>query len=158
MPTHDEALTPDWATVESALATVEIPDFWEALPSEDDRVLTVAERTGRKSTFRANIVVVVRPSTETVEQLGARSVAEALALPGWSHVVADKEWLYPGLTGRYVKFLYEASGVCVEVTRRALVTETQVMEVTASCDVMNTLQFEVVFSRISRTAQLKGIA
>jgi hypothetical protein len=110
MSTHDDALTQDWSTIETALAKVEIPDFWEALPSEDDRVLMVAERTGRKTTFRANLVVVVRPSSETVEQLGARSVAEALALPGWSHVVADKEWLYPGLTGRYVKFLYEASG------------------------------------------------
>jgi hypothetical protein len=32
------------------------------------------------------------------------------------------------------------------------------MEITASCDVMDTLQFEVVCNRISRTAQLKGIA
>jgi hypothetical protein len=108
--------------------------------------------------FRANVVILLLESSETIQQLGARSISEALAYPGWSHVCSDVQLYRPDTTGRVVHFLYEASDMCVAVTRYGIVTGTHVVEITASCDVLDVLRLEDLFSVIAGSTRVKEMA
>ena len=135
-----------YLSVQAPSINMLMPDFWERVPVPDDQMVVIAEKGQRTGRFRANIVVVVRKSTETVAELGARSVAEALAFPGWSHVYSTLPWTGTGsrqsVDGRVVDFLYEASGTYVSVARSGYVTGTHAVEITASCDIVERLLFE----------------
>ncbi|MDA3805342.1 hypothetical protein [Clavibacter sp. CT19] len=148
-------MTEGWLPVETQFLKMEIPETWERLPSDDERVVAIAKPIKRWTRFRANVVIVVLESTETIEQMGARSIAEALAHPGWSHVCSDLEWRRPDITGRVVHFLYEAGGTCVSVARSGIVTGTHVVEITASCDVVDLLQYEELFTMIASEIRFK---
>ena len=147
-------MTEDWTGIETPWLHMEMPPTWDRLPSDDDRVVAIANPSTPDEGFRANVIVVVRASTETVIQLGARSIAEGLVYPSWSHVVSDSEWRRPDASGRVVNFVHETAGRCVAVTRSALVTGSHVLEVTASCDIVDRLRFEDLFKTIARTARV----
>jgi hypothetical protein len=151
-------MTEQLLAVENSRLAVKVPPRWEVLPSERDEVVAMAEPVVAGSGFRANVVIVVLESAETIEQLGARSVAEALAYPGRSHVCSDLEWGRPDVPGRVVHFLYEAADMCVAVTRSGIVTGTQVVEITASCDVLDFLHYEDLFTIIASNVRLKEMA
>lgn len=143
-----------WMTFETPLVSLGRPESWEQLPTGDDRVVVVAEPVERNPRFRANAVVLVRESTETIVELGARCIAQALAYPGFSHVYSDLEWKGEGRVGRTVNYFYEASGVCVAVAQYAFTTGTHAIEITGSCDMIDVLQYDELFTRIASATVL----
>jgi hypothetical protein len=151
-------MTEGWRTVEHPRLKLEMPTSWELLPSDRDEVVAIAQPLFKDTVFRANVVILLLESSETIQQLGARSISEALAYPGWSHVCSDVQWYRPDTTGRVVHFLYEASDMCVAVTRYGIVTGTHVVEITASCDVLDVLRLEDLFSVIAGSTRVKEMA
>jgi hypothetical protein len=150
--------TDPWTCLESPLLSVQVPHGWEPSPTGDDRVIVAACPITQRPRFRANVVVSARPSEASIVEIGARSIAEALAVPGWSHVASDEEWQHGGATGRRIEFLYDEAGVCVSVIRSSVIADGQLLDVTASCDILDRLRWKSVFTQIAASAELRGDA
>lgn len=76
-----------------------------------------------------------------------------------THVTcSDLAWTRPDFTGRVVHFLYAGEGTCVAVARSAIATGTHVLEITASCNVVDVLEFEDLFTVIASGTRLKEMA
>ncbi|WP_270981094.1 hypothetical protein [Clavibacter sp. CT19] len=148
-------MTTNWIPVEAPLITMGMPTTWEILETGDDRVVVIAEPQRKDATFRANAVVLVRESTETIVELGARCIAQAHAYSGWSHVYSDMEWNRDDAMGRVVHYLYEASGVCVAVAQYVFSTGSRSIEVTGSCDVVDLLAYDEMFNMIASSTEMR---
>ncbi|OEI67283.1 hypothetical protein [Curtobacterium sp. ER1/6] len=100
--------------------------------------------------FRASAVLDVRRADEPVEALGARAIREALARPGWTHVVADQPWLYADDNeGRVLEALYEDCGICVNLTRFLLSTGSVIVDLQMRASVRDRFRVESLFEMIA---------
>lgn len=147
-----------WRSISTPLVDVLVPEAWQEVDPRGT-VLAVAEPESDEVEFRANGVLVVRPTSEPIEVLGARAIAEALAYPGWSHVVADQAWLFADdVEGRVVESLYEDLGLCVNVTRFIVSTGQHVIDLTMSASLRDRFRVERLFEEIAGGITVKEAA
>ncbi|KQO64994.1 hypothetical protein [Curtobacterium sp. Leaf261] len=146
---------PGWRSIATPLVDVLVPEAWLEVDSHAT-VLAVAEPESEEVEFRANGVLVVRPTSEPIHVLGARAIAEALAYPGWSHVIADQSWRFSDdLRGRVVESLYEDLGICVNVTRYIVSTGRHTIDLTMSASLRDRFRLERLFDMIAGGMTLK---
>ncbi|MCJ1712978.1 hypothetical protein [Curtobacterium sp. VKM Ac-2922] len=149
---------PGWRPLTTDLVDLLVPEQWETVEPRGG-LLAVAEPRSDEVEFRANAVLVVRETAEPIHALGAQAIAEALAYPGWSHVVADQPWEYADDNeGRVVESLYEDLGVCVNVTRFLLSTSSHCIDLTTSASIRDRFRVESLFEMIAGGITVKGNA
>lgn len=140
---------PGWRPLTTPLIDLLVPEDWEAVDPRG-ALLAVAEPLIDGAEFRATAVLRVRATTEPIEVLGARAVADVLAFPGWSHVVADQAWLYAADNeGRVIESLSEDGGTCVTATRFLLTTGTHLIDLTTSASIRDRFRVESLFEMIA---------
>lgn len=146
---------PGWRPMTTPIVDLLVPERWETV-APGGALLAVAEPVSEDSEFRANAVLIVRPTDDPIEVLGARAISEALAYPGWSHVVADQPWLYADDNeGRVIEFLYEDLGLCINVTRFLLTTGSHLVDLTTSASIRDRFRVESTFEMIAGGLTLK---
>lgn len=139
---------PGWRPLTTDLVDLLVPERWESVDPLG-ALLAVAEPSSNPDRFRASAVLVIHETDAPIEALGARAVSEALAYPGWSHVVADQPWEYDDREGRVVESLYVDLGVCVNVTRFLLSTGTRAIDLTTSASIEDRFRVEAIFDMIA---------
>lgn len=140
---------PGWRSIATPHVDVLVPETWQEVDPRGT-VLAVAEPESDEVEFRANGVLVVRPTSEPIHALGARAIADALAYPGWSHVIADQAWLFSDdYEGRVVESLYEDLGICVNVTRFIVSTGRDAIDLTMSASLRDRFRVERLFEEIA---------